>query len=122
MNVRDKAFLACEKYYRIDKRIKEITKELGNTFCKVPQCIGADEIHFLPDGDTLEYNHEIVSCLDRAYHPERYIHVPSIRRLTELCESCYTKHRLVQERKKLRQQLGAAKRWINKIGEEISNV
>lgn len=109
-----KALQACRRYYSIDRKIKEVTRELGDTICTRP--------NYAPDFgevDTLLQPTEHNACIDFHYY---YGHLNKHHITYEkMCDGCKYKHNLIQYRKELRQKLGAAKRWINALGKEEDN-
>lgn len=102
-----KALQACRRYYIVDKRIKEVTRELGNTICTKPKY--ASELQSTEHNDCIDFHYY--------YGPLNEHHIA----YEKMCEGCKYKHNLIQYRKELRQKLGAAKRWINALGKEEDN-
>lgn len=103
-----KALQACRRYYILDKRIKEVTRELGNTICTSPKYSAPSPFEF-------EHEQSSKPCIEQHYYGP--VKIP----YEKMCMGCKDKHSLIQYRKELRRKLGAAKRWINALGKEEDN-
>ena len=100
-----KALDACRKYYREAKTIKDLTRYIGDELSQCP-------LIAVPGAVWLEGE-----AIDKQTHLSAVFQGRDLAILQE-CEHCRVAYDLVQRRKAARQRLGAAKRYINRIGKQ----
>ena len=104
----DKAIEACKVYVLRSMDIKRLTSAIGNALSNCPG----------KNGKLLRWDYE-------AEADETHLAAAYRRQAVEGgaidfmgCAHCAEAHSLITERKHARQSLGAAKRWIAKLGRE----
>lgn len=113
MNIEQKALKACERYAELSRLIREAKKGIGNNLEKCPGIMGT----------LLDWQqHKLPNCDDETHlavyfrtSGEYTAHQAASKALRD-CPHCSAAYELVQARKRYRQQLGAAKRFILRIG------
>lgn len=108
----EKAFEACRAYFKANDEIDRLTKAIGSTLsnCKGVKGKLHDLFNYEEDETHLKAHYRLAGALG-----EGYFHYGDKCPLED-CEHCAKAERLVRERRKARQSLGAAKRWIVRIG------
>jgi hypothetical protein len=99
------ALKACVKYVELSREVRRMSVAIGSA---LDRCPGVDgKLH-----DTYDYESD-ETHLKRAYrwNDEWYGSFDG-------CKHCETAHNLIQQRKAARKSLGAAKRWITRIGQD----
>lgn len=125
MDIQQKALIACKAYADTNKKIKRLGNEIGALFSS---CI-AVQSHKWRDKNLTENSWncpQFEPCLKKYYQPyvdddgTYYMTDVELREALE-CPHCLAAHDLIQERKKARKTLGAAKRAITMIGRKPSS-
>ena len=109
----DKSFEACRAYAKASDDIKRLTKSIGSALSK---CKGVNG-NLWSFNDSEDETHLKAHYRLAAHGGEGYFHYGE-RSPLEDCEHCAKAAQLVKERRKARQSLGAAKRWIVRIGKD----
>lgn len=108
----EKAIEACRAYVKAKNDIERLTKAIGSA---LTNCKGVNGKLWAFDGCEDDETHLKAHYRLAAHGGEGYFHYGE-RCPLEDCEHCAKAERLVRERRKARQSLGAAKRWIGRIG------
>jgi hypothetical protein len=98
------ALAACRAYVRASKAVKALTGQIGDA---LNRCPGTGDFDYDRGGIDIPRTHQ------------REAYQTGLRKANaamDACPHCAEAHRLVQERKKARLTLGAAKRMITIIG------
>lgn len=104
------ALAACRDYVHWKAVIKKLSSDIGGHLYSCAKSRG----NFHPSSET---------HLAEAYRPDHneysttYMTGKEIEEyLGETCQHCLAAHKAIQERKAAKQKLGAAKRWISRVG------
>lgn len=110
-NIEQSALAACRDYVHWKAVIKKLSGDIGGHL-QLCQMNRPKDPHPLTD-----------SHLAEAYRPDHDEYKTTymapddiVEFLRETCQHCLKAHEAIQERKAARQKLGAAKRWISRIG------
>lgn len=119
MSIEQKALKACQRYAELSHLIREAKKGIGEHLDKCPGVMGTlQRDYFLfvgaegPSEDDRTHLREFFT--DYVDYAMRRAAAQDLKD----CPHCQAAYDLVQARKRYRQQLGAAKRFILKIGKE----
>lgn len=105
------ALAACQDYVHWKAVIKKLSSDIGA------------HLHLCQTNEAKEWGPVNETHLSKAYRPEHIndetIYMAPdeiIEFLREACPHCLAAHKAIQERKAAKQKLGAAKRWISRVG------
>ena len=126
MSAAEKALAACIAHAKAKDEIARLSTEIGEHLCRCPGVNGetdadAPSIPFKDHQTHLARSYE--PRLDDGYfEPVRSFlsNKEIVALLTEECSHCLAAHNAIQTRKQARQKLGAARRWITRIGREAA--